>query len=659
MFQRSHGSSPSASPRADGAQIRRLEFEQLEQRQLLAGQVTVHTSHPLGTISPELIGTNVIYSRESDALWNDGRVAASLKDLRTGFMRYPGGEVTSFYHWNSNTGVPFRDTWDGPVPVQPHSQWMSFDEYMRQVKLAGATPLVGINIQSGHNHDRVQEGIAEAVALVRYAQAKGYGVKHYFIDNEQYAENANMTATQYANYINLYADAMRKVDPALKIVVNWQGSMNDGWKVIFKIAGSNIDYVDFHAYWNRDAASFENWRGMRLMEHASETYFNKIQSFRQELERQGVDAKIAAFEWNLGPAKWGERPSPFQAALINSETFMQFVWARLDAATFWPLHFDANARGAEDDRSLLTAGDLEQSAVYQMLSMYKGLLSKELVGIEFLGSGVLAVAGYQQTTDTTTVMLLEKTGNTADLRIALGDFLKQPGSFEVQAQTFRAAGGDLEADRGEIVNIPYTLNRDDGTIRLSVGGYTLTKLTIRNIEGTASAKPPASPPPTTNTPPTKTPPENSPPTVDLAPPVVTPPKGDSTRVAPPPSGPEIVAPPVIAPPSAELPGPKIVPPAGEVTGEPPGQVAEPTLAPTTPPPETVSPLEEEPPVPPSAVDDVFDSLGSESTPTQAEDESLSLRALLAIIPDEVVTVTKRRGRFFLSSWTPDDAPLEF
>ena len=114
MSHPSLGDSPRSSSRqrrAERPRGRRLQFEQLEQRQLLAGQVIVDTSHPLGIISPQLIGTNVIYSRESDALWADGSVAASLKDLRTGFMRYPGGEVTSFYHWNSNTGVPFQDSW--------------------------------------------------------------------------------------------------------------------------------------------------------------------------------------------------------------------------------------------------------------------------------------------------------------------------------------------------------------------------------------------------------------------------------------------------------------------------------------------------------------------------------------------------------------------
>ena len=667
MFHQSPGDLPSGSVRRRRAakqSTRRLQFESLEPRQLLAGNVAIDPTRPLGVISPDLIGTNVIYSRESDALWNDGRVAASLKALRTGFMRYPGGEVTSFYHWNRNTGVPFKDAWDSPIPAQPGSQWMSLDEYMRQVNLAGATPLVGINIQSGHNHGRVAEGVAEAVALVRYAQSKGYGVEHYFIDNEQYASNANMSATQYANYVNLYASAIRQVDPNVKIVVNWQSFVNDGWKTILKIAGPNIDYVDFHAYWNRDGASFENWRGQRLMTHAGETYFNKIQSFRQEIARQGLDAKVAAFEWNLGPAKWYARPSPFQAALMNSEAFMQFVWAKLDAAAFWPLHYDANAREAEDDRSLLTAGELEQSAVYQMLSMYKELLGKQLVSVRFAGAGVLATAGHQPANDTTTVMLLEKTGRTTDLRISLGSFLKQPGSYQVQAQTFRAAGGDLQADRGEIVSIPFVLDRRSGEIRLAVGGYTLTKLTIRHLAPVSAppqVKPPAapvSPPRPPQTAPTVTVPNAITPSVQQAAPSggVTQ-SGRVPETTVPPAAAPIAKPPAQAysPPLLSVPLPERQDSSSEAAHPKNTTSAPPTVI-------TVSIAERIQTINdqlrqglPITVDELFGAMETEVVLDDSDSEAASLAALLAFVPDEVIAQRRRRGLdAFAAGLPPDD-----
>src|SRR4051812_18359412 len=91
-----------ASPWIDspeGSKTRRLSFEKLEKREVFAAQVTVEAGHWLGPISRDLIGTNVLYAYENDAAWSDGRIAAALKAIHTGFIRYPGGEAVSSYHW--------------------------------------------------------------------------------------------------------------------------------------------------------------------------------------------------------------------------------------------------------------------------------------------------------------------------------------------------------------------------------------------------------------------------------------------------------------------------------------------------------------------------------------------------------------------------------
>lgn len=491
---------------------RSLVFETLEPRLALTSLVTINPSHPLGPISRDLIGTNVIYSNEPDAAWSDGQIAAALKALDTGFMRYPGGEVTSFYHWNKATGVPFVDSWnpDKPAESRDANRWMSFDEYIHQARLAGAKPLVGINIQSGHSFGRVAEGVAEAVALVRYAKNQGYGVKHYFIDNEQYAPNAQMTARQYADYVNLYSVAIRKVDPDLKIVANWQSMMNGGVKTILDVAGKNIDYIDMHTYWNDSQASFDNWRGNQPMTHAGETLVHKIQVFRQEIADRGLNIKLAVFEWNISHvARPADRPSPFQAAIMNSEMMMQFIRGGLDAAAFWPLHYAADSRWGESDRSLLTSDELQRSAIYEMLSLYKDLLGTEQVLTSTPhGSGVFATAGYDAQSDTTTAVLLKKTWGTDDLKISLGKFLQQPGSYVVEVQALRAKGAALSADEAELVSIPYQIDRLQGEIGLSLEGFALTKVTIKHVPAL----------PVKLAPPSRT--TELPPTVNELPPVV-------------------------------------------------------------------------------------------------------------------------------------------
>src|SRR4051794_38407719 len=91
--------------------MNRLQLEPLEQRLLLT-QIAVHTSQVVGTISPDLTGTNALYAFEQDSDWQDGHIAADLKAIGTSLIRYPGGEVTSYWHWNDQVGIPWSDSWD-------------------------------------------------------------------------------------------------------------------------------------------------------------------------------------------------------------------------------------------------------------------------------------------------------------------------------------------------------------------------------------------------------------------------------------------------------------------------------------------------------------------------------------------------------------------
>ena len=66
------------------------------------------------TIPSTLFGTNIVYSYESDSFWNGtiGQPASeSLFYTANAFLRYPGGEVTSYYHWDNPVGRGWADSW--------------------------------------------------------------------------------------------------------------------------------------------------------------------------------------------------------------------------------------------------------------------------------------------------------------------------------------------------------------------------------------------------------------------------------------------------------------------------------------------------------------------------------------------------------------------
>jgi alpha-L-arabinofuranosidase len=305
--------------------------------------------HP---VSNKLMGFNLIYPHEKNSIWQDGRIAGYLKDVNVAFLRYPGGTVCSYYHWNKLTGEGWKDSWDPVNPVQSKasSEFMDLDEYMSIVKSTGATPLLGINVSSGWRWNRKQDGINEALALMKYCKNKNFKVQYWYLDNEPYQHDSNggtKTPEQYADLINTYAPVMKAFDPNIKVVANW----NSGFKTkraeyerLIKAAGANIDIIDAHWYWNWNDPSWQKWLQKTPMgQWTGESYEEDIAYFRKMVTDLGYpDIKLASFEWNSGPPKGGNFTT-CRSALTQAEMMMQFISGGLDYAVFWPIHWPDKA----------------------------------------------------------------------------------------------------------------------------------------------------------------------------------------------------------------------------------------------------------------------------------------------------------------------------
>ncbi|MGW3962451.1 cellulose binding domain-containing protein [Amycolatopsis sp. NPDC005003] len=212
--------------------------------------VTVNARAGLATMPDTGIGIN-------HAVWDSQLGTAEVADLfgaagvRT--MRYPGGSYGDIYHWKDNTAPGGY--------VAPNTD---FDTFMGGVRRAGAQPIIIANYGTGTPE--------EAADWVRYANVtKGYGVKYWEIGNELYgnghyganweADNhADKSPAAYANGVVAYADAMKAVDPGVKIgavlttPANWPDAIvgsgdTASWnQTVLSIAGPHIDFVILHWY---------------------------------------------------------------------------------------------------------------------------------------------------------------------------------------------------------------------------------------------------------------------------------------------------------------------------------------------------------------------------------------------------------------------------
>lgn len=313
-------------------------------------------------ISPDLFGYNIVYAETPDKVWSNGKLKEFTKNTGTSFIRYPGGTVVTFWHWKEPTGHGWDDSWDSTYDKtdRPNSEFMDINEYLSLVQELKINPMIGVNINSGYKHDRMEDGITDALDLMDYCVSQGIHVEYWYLGNEPYMHDCNggsLTVEEYAMLINTYADAMRKKNPSVKLIANWLANFYQkeaDYIELLKLAGHNIDVVDVHHYWDWNNASWENWlQKTPIGLWTGQSFIDNIKKFREIAKKSGYpNIQLATLEWNAGPGKSNDiKLTAGQNAFIQSEMMIQFMLGGMDIATFWPLFWKSgqfNERGIYD-----------------------------------------------------------------------------------------------------------------------------------------------------------------------------------------------------------------------------------------------------------------------------------------------------------------------
>ncbi|GLZ60457.1 cellulose binding domain-containing protein [Micromonospora sp. NBRC 107095] len=297
--------------------------------------VTVNTRAGLATVPDTALGVN-------HAIWdaNLGTVETSdlLRDAGVQMMRYPGGSYADIYHWKDHT-----------APGGYVAPGTDFDTFMAAVRRAGAQPMIIANYGTGTP--------AEAADWVRYANVtKGYDARYWTVGNENYgnghygsaweADNhPDKSATQYARLVVEYADAMKAVDPDIKVgaVLTMPGNWPDGitagsdpgpWnQTVLSIAGPKIDFVDVHWYPGGTAAE-----SLARVNHLPDaTYL-----LRQQLARYaGANADRIGISFTELNVDAGRTTQP--AALFLADVYSGLLESGVFTVQWWNVH---NGMGA-------------------------------------------------------------------------------------------------------------------------------------------------------------------------------------------------------------------------------------------------------------------------------------------------------------------------
>lgn len=238
-------------------------------------------------------------------------VISALKQLHSGVYRWPGGNFVSGHDWRDAIGdadqrPPIMDpVWHA---VQPND--VGTDEFMTLCRLLDVEPYVTVNGGFGDAWSAAQlveyANGADTTPMGKLRAANGhpqpYHVKFWGVGNEPWGEwqLGFMPVAQWELKHNLFAKAMRKVDPTIKLIA--AGAMPDamtGSKQAKRLNGQIVpDYL-----------SAGDWSG-NLLAHCldnidllSEHYYS-TSGKRTDLQTgEKVDTGPQALvEWERSPA---------------------------------------------------------------------------------------------------------------------------------------------------------------------------------------------------------------------------------------------------------------------------------------------------------------------------------------------------------------------
>ena len=323
-----------------------------------------------------------------------------LKQLRSGMYRFPGGNFLSAHEWRDAIGDPDRrpPRWD-PVwsALQPND--VGTDEFLTLCELLGVDAFISVN--SGFGDARSAAELVEYVngaadtPMGRLRAANGhpapYNVKWWGIGNEMYGpwQFGYMALKQYVIKHNMFAKAMRAVDPSITLlgtgatpdemtvnslslrltgkVVGDYGSEGDWTGGLIANCLDNIDVMSEH-YYSYDHERFDLSQNKRvpaeepLVDAAyrpANRVRGKVEAYEEYARRfpalQSKHLQIAIDEWALT-----RLPSNLKQTLANAlvfhEMFRHTDLIRMAGHTMGTSSIEFNAT----DAALNTTGMLFQ-----------------------------------------------------------------------------------------------------------------------------------------------------------------------------------------------------------------------------------------------------------------------------------------------------------
>ncbi len=175
---------------------------------------------------------------------NWGNYTINLKTQSNGTNSYDLGYIGySFRQTGTLSGYRFMWRAEIDQPYSSNNPWgvKDFDGQLRLARETNAEPVVCVNMRDS------AQGAANLVKQLNIDN--DYNVKYWELGNENFiwGENYNPSSV-YAERVKEYSQAMKAVDPSIKIGATMLLGLSDWDVAVFKNAADYFDFVIFHFY---------------------------------------------------------------------------------------------------------------------------------------------------------------------------------------------------------------------------------------------------------------------------------------------------------------------------------------------------------------------------------------------------------------------------
>ncbi len=238
--------------------------------------VRIRADRVRGRISPRIYGQFIehmgrcIYggifepgSPLADARGFRRDVLEAMRPLRIPLLRYPGGCFSDEYHWRDGIGPPKarpryeEQYWTralrgvnrpdlAPLIGPPETNAFGTDEYLTLCAELGCEAYLNAN----HGTGTPQEA-AEWVAYCNRRPESPARAAVVGVGNEVFGfwETGHCSGEEYGRHFLEYAEAIRKVDPEVKLLATGAPHVYPGFtESLLRAAGPTMDYVSVHAF---------------------------------------------------------------------------------------------------------------------------------------------------------------------------------------------------------------------------------------------------------------------------------------------------------------------------------------------------------------------------------------------------------------------------